>query len=216
MKSNRALTGIVFILIGVALLLRNFDFFPEIPRYILSWTSIFILLALANLLSGNRKAALILILTWAFFFINIHTTYNIWDYWPVVLVLIGLSFLLRSNSRELNQVDDSYFDDLNVFGGSQKRFVSQKLEGGKITNIFGGSDIDLRECLPQDGAKIDVFTLFGGCKIIVPPEWQIAIKTTSIFGAFEDKRESATQKSDFKVYITGLTIFGGGEIKSSK
>ena len=40
-------------------------------------------------------------------------------------------------------------------------------------NIFGGSSIDLRDCQPVDQAKIEILTLFGGCEILVPENWNI-------------------------------------------
>ncbi|MEQ8470224.1 MAG: LiaF-related protein [Marinoscillum sp.] len=213
---RRSILGLILVLLGAVLLLNNLDLIPEIPYFVFHWSNIFIVLALINFLSGNRKPALIFVVLWIFFFSREFYYFSVQDYWPLILVAIGLSFLVKNKQAGKPIVEDAYFDDINIFGGSYKKFTSQQLQGGKSTNMFGGSDIDLRESTPVDGATIHVFTMFGGCNLIVPPEWNVSINTTAIFGGFDDKRDQTSAKSDFTVYIKGVTIFGGGELKSSK
>lgn len=219
MKNNRrAFFGLLLALIGIVLLLDNLNIIYGIPRYLFTWPSLFIVIALFNLISGNRGAALLFGSIGGFFMLERYMELDFRTYWPVILIIIGLSIMLRRRSYLGNDpvVSDNYFDDLNVFGGSEKRFTSQHLEGGKITNVFGGSDIDLRGTSPVDGATIEVFTMFGGCNILVPPHWNVSINTTSIFGGFTDKRDPSPDRSDFTIYVRGITLFGGGELKSSK
>lgn len=218
MQSNRrALLGILLVLVGLMLLLDNLGIIPGLPQYLFTWPSLFFLIAVVNLVSGNRGGALIFASIGAFLVLerNVHIDFEV--YWPVILVIIGLAILLRRRTHGLNvEISDRYFDDMNIFGGGTKRFTSQNLQGGRITNVFGGSEIDLRDALPSDGATIQVFTMFGGSKIIVPPHWTVVLQTTCIFGAFDDKREKSLERSDFKMYVKGFAMFGGGEIKSSK
>lgn len=215
-NNKRLLLGILLVLAGTLLLLRNLDVLPEIPDFVFSWPSLFIVIALFNLISGNRGAAVIFGGLGAFFYVQRYSDWDWHTYWPIIIMIVGLSLLLNSGRRKHSGTSDTYFDDMNVFGGGDKRFNSQELMGGKITNIFGGADIDLREAKAVNGAKIEVFTLFGGCDILVPDDWNVVIDTTSIFGAFNDKRIKGVQRGDTTVYIKGTTIFGGGEVKSSK
>lgn len=218
MQSNRrAILGILLVLVGILLLLDNLGVIPGLPRYLFTWTSFFFLIAIINLISGNRGGALIFASIGAFLVLERNLDIDFQVYWPVILVIIGLAILLKRRADSVNaEIGDRYFDDLNIFGGSNKRFTSQHLDGGKITNIFGASDIDLRDALPRDGATIRVFTLFGSCDIIVPAHWNVEMDTTAIFGAFEDKRDKVAETSEFTLRIKGITIFGGGDIKSSK
>ncbi|MEP1891886.1 MAG: hypothetical protein ABJJ14_09455, partial [Cyclobacteriaceae bacterium] len=80
-------------------------------------------------------------------------------------------------------------------------------------NIFGGSDIDLSESKPIDGATIEIFSMFGGCDITVPKDWQLEIDTIAVFGGFSDKRKTITTTGP-RVVIKGIMIFGGGDLKS--
>lgn len=215
-SKRRTLLGIIVVIVGLVLLLDNLHFIPGLPEYIFYWANIFLVIAVINLLSGNRKPAFVFLVLWAFFSLDRYYYIDFHDYWPLIIVAIGVSFIIKNRPAGLsNNAGENYFDDINIFGGSKKRFTSQTLEGGKSTNIFGGSHIDLREAVPSEGATIQVFTMFGGCDIIAPPEWEVQIDTTSIFGAFDDKRERGTSSSEHKIYIKGFTIFGGGTVKSS-
>jgi len=63
---------------------------------------------------------------------------------------------------------------------------------------------------------LDVLTIFGGTKIVVPSDWAVTIDVVSIFGGFADKRRSAHHINlipENRLVIKGFTIFGGGEVK---
>lgn len=218
MHSNRrAILGLLLVLIGVLLLLDNLGVIPGLPQYLFTWPSFFFLIAVVNFVSGNRGGALIFASIGAFLVLERNVDIDFQVYWPLILVIIGLAILLRRRSHTANaEIGDRYFDDINIFGGGSKRFTSQSLDGGKITNIFGGSEIDLRDALPREGATIHVFTMFGGSNILVPTDWNVELDTTSIFGAFEDKRDKAVSNHTYTLRVKGVTIFGGGEIRSSK
>jgi len=215
MKSQRrALLGLFLVLIGIVLLLDNLNFIPEIPDYVFNWINIFLLIAIVNLLSGNARGTAVFLILWTFFTVNEYIDIDFRDYWPLILVVIGLSMIIRKNLKGTNVVDDDYFDELTILGGSTKKLTSPNLKGGKITVVLAGSDIDLRGATPENGATIEVFTLLGGCDITVPDHWNISIKTTAILGGFEDKRLTPANPDGPIVYIKGTTILGGGELKS--
>jgi len=72
------------------------------------------------------------------------------------------------------------------------------------------------DCELAEGKNvIDVVTIFGGAKMLIPSDWKVHIEVVSIFGGFADKRRSFEYSSANKeLYITGIVIFGGGEIKN--
>jgi len=64
---------------------------------------------------------------------------------------------------------------------------------------------------------IDMFCMFGGTTLIVPSDWEINVDVTAVFGGYVDKRyksKSLTPDNTKRLNITGLVLFGGGEIKS--
>lgn len=109
-----------------------------------------------------------------------------------------------------------YIDAQALFTGIQRRVMSKSLKGGKISAIFGGTDIDLTQADLVDGAAINIEVAFGGVKLIVPPHWDLQINVTNIFAGVEDKRMYQpvpnTETKVLKLY--GSVIFGGIEIKS--
>jgi hypothetical protein len=59
--------------------------------------------------------------------------------------------------------------------------------------------------------------VFGGCKLIVPADWEIKVEVNAVFGGFSDKRlnlPTITEKSGKILIIKGVAVFGGGEITS--
>ena len=94
----------------------------------------------------------------------------------------------------------------------------KNFRGGKITSIFGGSEIDLLDSeLSSEINVIEVFYLFGGSAIKVPKDWVIINKVTAILGGFADKRNVSTSAvADPKktLILRGFVMFGGGEVSS--
>ena len=220
MKFGKEVIAIIFIVIGATLLLDNLNIIPGLPSYLFSWPALLIIIGVFSFLNGNRTGAVIMIGTGGFFLIQRISSYyfDLKLYWPVILVIVGLAFLFRYRGPRVvsGSLEDSYFDDINIFSGGNKRITSKELKGGKVTNIFGGSEIDLTEAIPVEGAVIEVITLFGGCKLIVPAHWKVSISTTAVFGGFEDNRDTGIAKSGNIIYIKGITMFGGGELSSRR
>lgn len=81
-------------------------------------------------------------------------------------------------------------------------------------NVFGGGDIDLRNCpIPPEGLTISVVCVFGGLDIIVPPGVRVEKSTFSIFGAVENKAKDQDANGPL-IRVEGVTIFGGVDIKT--
>ncbi|HLW20166.1 MAG TPA: DUF5668 domain-containing protein [Cyclobacteriaceae bacterium] len=103
-----------------------------------------------------------------------------------------------------------------LFCGVQKRVLSKNFFGGKISNYFGGTEIDLSQADLSENAILDLDVAFGGVKLVIPPHWDLKIDVANVFAGIEDKRMYAHTPSDpTKVLvIRGTVIFGGLEIKS--
>ena len=213
---KRAIIGLLLVIVGSLFLLDNLGFDIDVPYYLFSWPAIFVVLGIINLLSGNRRSSLIFFGLATIFYLHYYDVINLRNVWPVILIIIGLSFILRKKSRpkSASESSESYFDEVAIFGGTEKKFVSEKLEGGKVSCIFGGSEIDLRGSKAQDGAVIEIFCMFGGVELMLPDDWKVNMDATAIFGGFSDARKTITDKPSATVHIKGFTMFGGGEIKN--
>jgi len=151
-------------------------------------------------------------------------------FWPILLIAIGLLIIFRRSigsgmnhkyvhcKNNPTSNGDGYIDEVNIFGGSKQQNVSQNFCGGKITAVFGGSELDLSRAKLAEGVNVlDMVCIFGGTVIIVPSDWHVRTEVVSILGGFADKRHNiptAAVTRDRELIIKGVTIFGGGEIKS--
>lgn len=117
----------------------------------------------------------------------------------------------KSGSTDRNDVIDA----TAVFGGVKKNILSKNFRGGDITTFMGGAEINLSQADFTGRATIDCFNMFGGTKLIVPPDWEVQSDVVAIFGGVDDKRPPSANGAPTKVlYLDGTCLFGGLEIKS--
>ena len=113
--------------------------------------------------------------------------------------------------RDTNDV----IDITAIFSGVKKNVLSKNFKGGDVVAIMGGAEINVTKADISTKAVIDVFTMFGGTKIIVPPDWDVQSNVVAIFGGVDDKRPPSSLTNLSKViYLEGTCIFGGIEIRS--
>jgi len=102
-----------------------------------------------------------------------------------------------------------------IFGGVKKNVLSKHFKGGEIVTVMGGAEVNLTQADFQGKVIIDSFNMFGGTKLIVPPDWEVQSNIVSIFGGVDDKRQPVPNLSPGKVlYLDGTCLFGGLEIRS--
>ncbi len=227
-NSKRFVLGALLVVIGGLLFASNIGWLSyEIRRIVLSWPMLLIVIGLISI-SGKRNnySGLILVGIGVIFLLPrmFYIPFDFGDlFWPSVFVGIGLVLVLRRGHMHGKHGGDyetsmDYIDDLAIFAGSERAITSDNFYGGKVTSIFGGSTYNLLNCqLSVDQSVIDVFSLFGGSKFIVPADWNVKIEVVSIFGGFSDKRKKFSDTSidpTKEFIIKGIVIFGGGEIKS--
>ena len=226
-KSNkRSFVGVIFIIVGAVLIASKMNLIPDNVRHIIiSWPMLLIGIGGLNIFANkNYSSGLILIAIGSFFMLPriVNIPFEMKEmFWPAIFVVIGVLMIFVKNRHKTIGAggdSDNYIDLLNFFGGGKRKITSANFLGGKVTSIFGGSELDLTESdINEIVPTIDVFTLFGGTKLIVPASWDVQVDVISIFGGFDDKRGpvSITENGNQRVLkIKGMAIFGGGEVKS--
>jgi len=229
-SNSRKSWGLLFVLIGGVLILNVFNVFPyDVKRIIFSWEMLLIVVGLFSLINNESKVMGVILIALGVFLMGIH----FWDlpyyfrkaFWPAVLVIFGayLIFSPRRYTRYFHRKkgeEDTrdFIDEVSVFGGGDRVVTSQNFTGGRLVNVFGGSKINLMSAKLAEGTHvIDTLCVFGGSDIIVPASWTVKVEVTSIFGGFSDKRERMPNlvfDESRVLFIKGLAIFGGGEVKS--
>jgi hypothetical protein len=133
---------------------------------------------------------------------------------PALLVLVGLMIILgRGFGR--SQIDTrDRISSFNVFSGSEIASHSDHFQGGSVGALFGGTEIDLRDAKPVEGAELDVFVAFGGAEVKVPQGWQVITHGLPIFGGFDNITTKEQIPPGAPVLdINATVLFGGLEVK---
>ena len=106
-----------------------------------------------------------------------------------------------------------------IFDGLELASTAPAFRGGSVLCWYGGGSIDLRAAtLDPGGATLDVRTLFGGVRLVVPPGLRVRSEMVALFGGIGDGRDNAVgsdAEGDAPVLtLTGWAIFGGVGIVS--
>jgi predicted membrane protein len=160
---------------------------------------------------------------------------NIWNYWPLLLVLIGGRIVLQTMSPRASmragdpvaltgggfpaQASDDAGDLVSavaVMGGFDRKVTSHAFRGAELTAFMGGGKLDLRDALPAGGqAIVNVFSLMGGFEIIVPETWSVSLEVTPFMGGVEDKARTSASPSAPRLVVRGFVMMSSVEIKNS-
>ncbi len=234
-SSTRIFVGFILILLGGLFLLDNLDIiYFDIPRIIFSFPMILIIFGAIIIINSRKRVFGSLIFILGLFlmlpriFPWIH--FNASIVFPIIIILLGIFIISRRRDQyapsDLNAFQDhkghnlnaDRIDEISIFGGGEKIIYSENFQGGNVTSIFGGSNIDLTNCKLSPGENvIDVLAIFGGNTFIVPKNWEVRTDVFPLFGGFSNKifRDPTMIVDQDKILlIKGIVIFGGGEIKS--
>jgi hypothetical protein len=79
---------------------------------------------------------------------------------------------------------------------------------------MGGIELDLRGAGTATGeAVIDLFVMWGGIEIWVPPDWSVSNEVGLLMAGAEDK-SGGSQAARHRLVVRGFAIMGGVEIKT--
>jgi predicted membrane protein len=228
LQRNRPIIGVILVLTGLFLVMRNTGFFPEfIDHVIFSWPMLLVAIGLVMTLGASEKTSGVIVMAVGGFFLipmifrETFHEYNM--FWPSIFIIIGITFIFTKR-RGWNSVTttgvigDDYIDYVNVFSGGERQIVSENFRGGRISAVFGGMELDLTKAkLAQGRNELEIACVFGGATLIVPDDWNISIEVTPVLGGFSDQRKLIPGRiidTTRQLVIKGAVVFGGGEIKS--
>lgn len=227
-SNNRAMIGVVLVLAGLFLVLKNTGFFPDfIDDVIFSWPMLLITIGLVMTLGSTEKTGGIIVMAVGGFFMIPHLfreTFHMYNmFWPSIFIIVGIIFIVTRRKgwnavSTKGVIGDDYIDYVNVFSGGERQILSQNFKGGRITAVFGGIELDLTKANLAPGvSELEIACVFGGATIFVPDDWHVIIEVTPILGGFSDTRKiipGRTFDQSKQLVIKGAVVFGGGEIKS--
>jgi hypothetical protein len=154
--------------------------------------------------------------------------FRVRDFWPLLLVALGAMMILRRGTGikggsttasflgNAKSVDNSSVVNASaILGGSRRNVQTQDFQGGELTAVMGGCDIDLRNAaIATSPAVLDVFAFWGGIEIKVPQSWSVSFEGTPILGGFDDKTFRQGTETQQRLIIRGTIVMGGVEVRN--
>lgn len=227
---TQVVLGLFVIGLGLLFLLDNLDLLNfRFSEYMLPM--LVALFGIMKMVQGRSSQAKVVgaILVAAGALLALHTMGYVelsWQMlWPVLIIGAGLRVVLRSlhghrhpelmegAGRAAQAGDDAFINVTAFLGGYKRRIASDAFRGGDLTVIMSGCQLDLRQCDMAGDAELDVFVLFGGVEIQVPPDWTVLLHGTPILGAF-DERTIVPKDGSKRLLIRGCAMMGGVEVRN--
>jgi predicted membrane protein len=222
--NGRLVAGALLIFFGILFTLDNMGVLDagDVLTY---WPVILIAVGFLKIVQqpreGHRKVGWVVLAIGVFLQLQILGLTHMRSTWPFVLVVIGGFLVWRALGRSAGPPtaeSSSQLSEFAVMGGVHRVVESSDFRGGEATAIMGAVELDLRgSTIATSPAVIDVFALWGGIEIMVPPEWKVDVKAMPILGAFENKARSSVRDSSAptqELVIRGTALMGGVEIKN--
>lgn len=243
-EGARVVAGLILVGVGAAYLMRNLGY--AMPKWLFTWPVILILVGIYSGVKHNfRNAGWIILIAIGGIFLA-GNFYNELDFdkafWPVIIIGAGLMFILRPrrerwadrksfrekfnseyispasvDEKDKGNVDSSDLLYVNsVFSGVIKNMMSKNFQGGKISCVFGGAEIDFMQADIHGTVTLRIELIFGGAKVIVPANWTIVNQIDGMFHGVDDKRKNAAVLPDPSktLILKGSAVFGGVDIRS--
>lgn len=216
--NGRTTLGIILALVGLGLLLEQAGLVDVGEIASTWWPLILVVIGALKLLTGTRFGGLVLVLAGVLF--QLHSLDLLpgvfFDYfWPLALIFLG-AWLVASRSGRTSRVSlDEHMRQFVILGGLETRNESEHFEGGEVTVMLGGLDLDLRGArITGDRAVIDITAVLGGVEIRVPREWRVVASGTPLLGGWEDKSEHREEpgRPSPTLELRGIAVLGGVEV----
>jgi predicted membrane protein len=179
----------------------------------------------------TRGIVLAAIGTWIFLSIQGILPASIWElFWPVMLIVIGVSLALQTSRRNVRTADgqpmpaSSRLSTFSVWSSCKRTSNANPFRGGDITAVMGGAQIDLRTATipPGEEASLDILAIMGGVEVYVPSHWILSTPIVPFMGGIEDKRLAplgadprlVTKDAAPRLVIRGFVMMGGVRINN--
>lgn len=234
-KRGKIAAGVLLVAFGVVYLLNEIGL--AIPKCFFTWQIFLMGLGIVLLVKHRFTKGWIVLGIGAAFLINelYPHTLNTKLIWPIAIIFFGLGLIFKRHKhkkcdnhwkkyKHFNQEnfkeysEDEFIESTAIFGGVTKNIVTKNFKGANVTNVFGGTELNLLNAEFEKQAIIEISCVFGGVSLIIPSNWQVKSELNTIFGGIEDKRiMNPNENVDNKILILkGDCVFGGIDIKSFK
>lgn len=226
--TSQVVLGLLVIFVGLLFLLDNLDIL-DTRRAVSFWPMLFLIVGTVKLCDTQTRGGQLMgtgfIALGAILMLD---RMDIIDFdwrvvWPLLFIGFGVYTLVRARTgRHQLSIDgvkggmdtsEDVVDVTAILGAFERRVSTPSFRGGEITAVMGGCALDLRNASIQGEAVINVFAVWGGVTLKVPPDWTVILDGTPIMGGFEEKTIAPPDNSK-RLVVRGYAIMGGVEVRN--
>ncbi|MGH8941707.1 MAG: LiaF transmembrane domain-containing protein [Acidimicrobiia bacterium] len=216
MNWGRLFFGLLIVAVGTVLLLDNAGVLDAGEIFGTWWPAVLVLAGILTFAANPRHWPVALIITGigvAFLLSNLDIVDIGSIVIPAAIILVGLLVIFGRGLGSPTEAGDRV-NSFNVFSGSEIASHSKQFQGGSISAVFGGAEVDLRDTVPAPDAALDVFAAFGGVEVTVPEGWNVVTRGLPLFGGIDNATAKEAVPADAPTLAVNATVlFGGLEIK---
>lgn len=223
MRNKNILLGLFLIVIGLIFGLNALGV-TDIDLFFKGWWTLFIIIPSINgiIQEDDKTFSIITLIIGIGLFLGIR---NIIDFTiifkliiPVILIFMGLSFVFKDTignevNNRIKELKKNTKEECYATFSTQDVKVEEEFKGISLNAVFGGITYDLRDAVIKEDVIINANCIFGGIDIIVPSNVKVVVKSNSIFGGIDNSVKQTKDKKEYTIYINGMCLFGGVEIK---
>jgi len=141
--------------------------------------------------------------------------------WPLLMMLAGAFLLWRGVSRMpaagglardgVTTVSAPIVSEVALLGVVKRAVVTPDFQGGYLTAVMGGVELDLREArIASSPVHLDLVAMMGGVEIKIPKDWIVDGGVSPIMGGFENKsRVPLDAGAAPRLVLRGTVVMGG-------
>jgi predicted membrane protein len=103
-----------------------------------------------------------------------------------------------------------------LFGSIERTVMSKDFKGGRIRNLFGGTELDLSQSELKGAAVLDISQAFGQTTITIPGDWRVVTDLSQVMAVVEDYRNDIykTKNSEKVLILKGTSFCANVEIQN--
>lgn len=226
MKNIKSIVwGIILIIVGVILAGNELDLF-SIDIFFDGWWTLFIIIpSFINIFVDEDKTGSIIgVIIGVVLLLACQDVVDMSKVWglifPLIIVLVGLSLIFKNTFKkelseqikEMNKEANKGDELCATFSGINVNYDKEEFTGKKVTAVFGGVKLDLRDAIIKKDVVINTTSIFGGIDIYLPKSVNVKVKSNSIFGGVTNKNKKS-EEGKKTIYINATCLFGGVELK---
>jgi hypothetical protein len=111
---------------------------------------------------------------------------------------------------------ENYIVADTLFGSIERTIISKDFKGGRIRNLFGGTELDLTQSELKGAAVLDISQAFGQTILTVPGDWRVVTDLSQVMAVVEDYRNDVykTKNSEKVLILKGTSFCANVEIQN--